>query len=266
MTDLLVRGGVRPWTEHEDVVGGAVTSVSKAFRVLEALLGLHGDAVGVSDLATTAELPKSTVHRLLKEMEAHGFVGRSGIKYRLGPLLTPPPSSGSQTELDVLRKAAFPPMEQLFEQTSGTVHLAVLTGRDVFYVEKITGLGGCRLPSRVGGTAAATCTALGKAILAHSDERALRNVPVHLPRMTPYSVGSLAVLRAQLLEARRTGVAHDREEAAVGFTCVAAPVFAGVRLVGAISVTLPAPRTAERYAQHVVDAAGRVGVFLPPGS
>lgn len=158
--------------------------------MLETLVDVRGEAVGVSDLAHVAELSKSTVHRFLKEKEAHGFVGREGMKYRLGPLLTEMPARTSRSDYDELRNCALPELERLFDRTSATVHLAVLAGAVVLYLEEITAVGGGHMPWRVGGTAPPTCTALGKAVLAFSDDRIRHNIPARLPRMTRYSIAS----------------------------------------------------------------------------
>ena len=69
------------------------------------------------------------------------------------------------------------------------MHLAVLSGPDVVYLDKITRPEGTRLPSRVGGRFPATCTALGKAMLAFSDRSVVKAaLRVPLARVTPYSV------------------------------------------------------------------------------
>lgn len=54
-----------------------------AFALMEALA--HGDEVGLTRLATDAELPKATAHRLLGQLVALGAVQSRSGRYRLGP-------------------------------------------------------------------------------------------------------------------------------------------------------------------------------------
>ena len=84
-----------------------------------------------------------------------------------------------------MRAIAMPYMTELYESTHATVHLAVLDGDDVLYVEKIYGHHGVNLPSRVGGRVPALCTALGKAILAFSaPDRVEAAFTGPIPRLT----------------------------------------------------------------------------------
>ncbi|MGW7439202.1 IclR family transcriptional regulator [Streptomyces sp. NPDC054849] len=66
----------RSGTEGRGVLEGA-------FALMEALA--HGDEVGLTRLATDAELPKATAHRLLGQLVALGAVQSRSGRYRLGP-------------------------------------------------------------------------------------------------------------------------------------------------------------------------------------
>ena len=130
-------------------------------------------------------------------------------------------------------------MEDLFEATHETVHLAVLDGIEILYVEKIMGHRRVRSPSRVAGRMPLYCTAVGKAILAFSPPDLLeRVIEAGLPPRTPYTIVSPKLLRESVAEVARTGVAFDREESLLGLGCAAAPVFGPHHeLVGALSVS-----------------------------
>ncbi|MET1000881.1 MAG: IclR family transcriptional regulator, partial [Acidimicrobiia bacterium] len=138
-----------------------------------------------------------------------------------------------------LRDAALPFMEDLFEATHETVHLAVLDGIEILYVEKIMGHRRVRSPSRVAGRMPLYCTAVGKAILAFSPPELLdRVIEAGLRPRTPYTIVSANLLRESVAEVARTRVAFDREESLLGLGCAAAPVFGPHHeLVGALSVS-----------------------------
>jgi DNA-binding IclR family transcriptional regulator len=235
-----------------------LSSSSKALLLLEVLARADGP-IGVCEVATRAGLSKPTAHRLLKTLEEHQFVGRSGMKYRVGNRLFEMCQAARESEWGALRNASWVVLSELFEQTRSTVHLAVLEGVDVLYLEKITGAGPL-LPTRVGDRYPATCTALGKAMLAFGDQGAIdRVLGQPLVGRTPYSVRTKEQLLGQLGEARQRGYAVEREEARIGRWCVAAPVVRGGRVLGAVSIcSLVGNGSIEGRGQLVVDAARRI--------
>ncbi len=157
-----------------------------------------------------------------------------------------------------LREEALPFMQDLFEATHETVHLAVLDGTEVLYIEKISGHQRVAAGSRIGGRLPAHCTAVGKAIIAVSPPGVLDAVlAAGLARRTAFTITVPSVLRKQLARAARAGVAYEREESDLGVTCAASPVHRfGEQVVAAISVTGPVHRLdPERYGPTVRLAA-----------
>jgi DNA-binding IclR family transcriptional regulator len=218
--------------------GGAGSSVSKALALLRVVVETS-TASRLSDLADAVDLPKSTTHRLLKALEEAGFVGRAGPRYQIGDRAFELAQAAHRSRYGSLRDAAQAPLGQVFVHGSAAVHLAVLEGREVLYLEKLTGRDGCTLPTRVGARMPATCTALGKAILAHSPLAVVRDaLAPPLPRTTAYSIADPRRLVEELGVVRRDGVAWEREEARLGVSCVAAPVLAGGIAVAAVSVSM----------------------------
>jgi DNA-binding IclR family transcriptional regulator len=84
----------------------------------------------------------------------------------------------------------------------------------------------------------AYCTGLGKAMLAFSDAKSVDATISHgLAPRTEYTIVVPDVLRNELGEIVRTGVAYDREESIRGVGCAAAPLRGSGRAIAAISVT-----------------------------
>jgi DNA-binding IclR family transcriptional regulator len=245
-------------------VSAGPSSVAKAASLLLALAHSNGGQGRVSDLAESVGMPKSTAHRLLSELQEEGLVGRSGARYRLGPAWYVLCETARLTEYDEMRDVAAGPLEQLFESRRATVHLAVLDDLAVFYVEKLTGSGGCRVPTRVGSRNPATCTALGKVLLAFSaPDVVARLLAQPLPRLANRSITARNLLLGELVEARRRGVARESGEARDGVACVAAPILVGNRVVAAVSVSRTSdklPSDADAAAVRV--AAARIGSLL----
>lgn len=215
--------------------------LERAFGVLAAFDGSDG-TLSLSELRDRTDLPKSTVHRLASSLVELGMLRRVAGGYVLGRRLF---ELGSRVSAERrLRELAIPFMEDLYETTHETVHLGVLDQEDVLYVEKIHSRSARNVPSWVGGRVPASCTGLGKAMLAHADADAIARVlRSGLPRRSCYSITDANVFRAELERVRRTGVAFDREESVLGVVCVAAPIVDVTgAAVGAISVTGPNSR------------------------
>lgn len=192
---------------------------------------------GIAELAALTGLPKPTVHRLVVELVSLGLLERRDTKILLGLRLF---ELGLSTRMQrELRDIALPYLTDLRTATEKTVHLAVLDGVEVVYIEKLTAPGVPDVASRVGGRLPAYCTGVGKALLAFADAALVEAViEKGLIRQTPYTIAAPGLLRHQIMEIGEQGVAFDREESTTGAVCVACPVFdAATRVVAAISVT-----------------------------
>ncbi|WP_084264617.1 IclR family transcriptional regulator [Actinomadura macra] len=217
-------------------------SVGKALAVLGAFTP-ERPSLGVSEVARRAHMPKSTVHRLLTALVDGGLIAKSGTQYSPGPLLTELAALTNRPDLQRLREAALPYLLDLYEHAHETVHLAVLEGIDVRYVEKIYGHEQVRCPSRVGGHVPAAASALGKAMLAFSDTETVVRASRRLRPFTPYSIVTPRALAVELQAVRDRHLSYDRQENTLGLTCVAAPILGWRgRVVAAVSVTGPVHR------------------------
>ncbi|BBY36895.1 putative transcriptional regulator, IclR family protein [Mycobacterium mantenii] len=220
-------------------------------------------------------LPRSSAHRMLERLVQLRWLRRSGRDYELGMRLV---ELGSlAVHQDRLVRAAGPLLRELHRATGLVVHLAVLDGPDVLYLDKVGASPLAPIPTRVGGRQPAHCTAVGKAILAYRDEDA----PVDLAvRKTRYSIATGAQLAVELSRVRAHGVAFEREESLPGFGCVAAPIGEpgeGQEVKAAVSVCGPMSRmtfdqrliaplrmTAMGIWRHAEDGPHRVAPTLQP--
>lgn len=240
-----------------------VPSVTKALQLLEAFRS-SGPVVGVSEIARLADVPKSTAFRLLAYLEKSGFVERRGRGYSLGQRLFELGNSVPVCRPRGLRDVAMPHLSDLFVATGSVVHLGVLEGTDVVYLEKIFGRTTLQVPTMVGGRMPASSPALGKAILALNGREAIAPVLAKgLSRLTPYSISDPARFLQQLSRVRTEGVAYDREEVMLGMVCVAAPVISQGRAIAAVSASSQTSRFNERVvAAQVRTAAERISQEL----
>lgn len=214
----------------------AVTSVSKALSLLDCFR-LKDTPMGVTELARQTGLPKSTAFRLLAHLEEIGYVERHGKQYRPGWLLFELGTGFDAVQPRGLRSAALPHMADLFALTKQTVHLGALQKDEIIHVARIRGSESVVSPIRYGGRGPATCSAMGKILLAHRPAAEVAKIlDSELPRMTKFSITAPAVLTAQLREARERGYAIEREETGLGLLSVAVPVTYGDKIIAALAL------------------------------
>jgi DNA-binding IclR family transcriptional regulator len=198
------------------------TTVARALRILDAL-GSYPTVSTLSQIARRTGLPKTTVHRLLAELELHEAVERAVAGYRLGVLSLSLANRGSHH--DGLRRAVMPHLMDLYESVGHMVSLAVLQGFTVVYLETLHNR---RLSQAVLSTqrhAPAHVTAAGKLLLAHTPALIDRyDVDVGLEPFTDHTITSIAVLATELARIRREGVAFNREEYVVGLIGMAGAI------------------------------------------
>jgi DNA-binding IclR family transcriptional regulator len=181
-------------------------------------------------LALRTGLPRPTVYRLVNEMVAWGVLERGSGGVRLGMRLF---ELGEMVPgRRDLQTTALPNTNDLAVATGQSVHLAVLDGLEVLYLEKISARSAPELPSRVGGRTPLHCTAVGKSLLAFAEPDIQQQVlSAPRSRRTRRTIVDPRALVYQLDRIRTTKTAFEFEESAAGVARVACPV---VGLNGAV--------------------------------
>ena len=221
-----------------------LTSVKKIGPILE-LFSPERPEWRLTDVARELDMPKSTVHDLLESLVDVGLLatGQRG-RYRLGSGVLSL-SERMRAALD-FRKHALADMQALSDSVLETVALAVLERHEVVYVERVEG----RHPRvrltgiRVGTTAPAHSTAVGKVLLANCEPDAVRLLmDDELRPMTRRTITDMETLERELVRVRARGFAVDLCETAPDIACVAAPIRDRYEtVVAALSVCMPAYR------------------------
>ncbi len=222
---------------------GPVGVLAKVLRVLEALDG-SASGLQLKQVSEQTGINKSTAYRFLAHLETEGYLFRDDAgAYIVGPKLA---RLGSGIAYHAtLRNVSRPVMQRLCELTSETVNLALLDGVNVLYLDVMESSHLFRLVSQVGTRRPLHCTALGKAMLAHTprDERDAIVASLRLERFSPHTITNLARFRKDLERIAQQGYAVDDEEAGLGARCVSAPIFdQSGKVAAAISVSGPVTR------------------------
>jgi DNA-binding IclR family transcriptional regulator len=246
-----------------------MNALARGLLVLDELVRA-GQPLGVTEIARRLEIDKSATHRLLAVLIASGFVEQDATTrmYR--------PTSkliwlGSRllARFDV-RDLALPYLRELALKTGFAAHLVVLAQGRALYVGQERSPSTITVDIPIGGVAPATCTAVGKALLADLPPDELMPYLEQIERHTPHTIVEPERVRAELTVTRERGFSIDDEEFHLGVRCVAAPIrdHAG-RAAAAIGVSGPAadlhhellPRVAASVCQVAEVISARMGHY-----
>jgi DNA-binding IclR family transcriptional regulator len=232
-----------------------IASVNNALLLL--LLFREQPRVRLTDACKYLGVAHSTAHRLLAMLAHHGFVQQEPLTraYIAGPALV-------EVGLAVVgslnvREQARPMMEELAAETGETVHLGVLEGDQVRYVDAVESERALRVVARTGTLVPAHCTSLGKALLGQlTDQQVAELYPASaepFSARTDKSITTQAKLLKEVSRARARGYAVNAGETEddVGSVAVAFRDFAG--RPAAIAVAAPTSRLTTPRISHIGD-------------
>ena len=220
-----------------------IESVDNALRVL-LLLGERPE-FRLTDVSQYLGVASSTAHRVLAMLQYRGFVRQNDRTKLYGP-----GSALTGVAFSVLQRFDFrstlrPFLERLNAELEETVHLAMLDGSTVRFIDAIESPKAVRVASRLGRSIPASCTSAGKVMLAQLSTPELHALLPHdeLQVLTKRSISTRSELEAELMRVRERGYATSMEESEVGVRSVAvafSTVSTPARI--AFNVAVPASR------------------------
>ncbi|HKX69459.1 MAG TPA: IclR family transcriptional regulator C-terminal domain-containing protein [Intrasporangium sp.] len=220
-----------------------IESIARGFDVIKAFEpGPTG--MSLSDVATATGLARPTARRILRTLEALGYVrsveGRHTLTPRVLELgLTYVQSMG-------LWDTARPHLEQLVTQTHESSSIAQLDGSDIVYVARVSVPKIIALAVHIGTRFPAPATSLGKVLLADLSPEQLDRTLAEPSRsgVEARHLPARAELEGILRDVRAKGWAATDEQLARGVRSVAVPLRNGDgRVVAAVNVTVHAAET-----------------------
>jgi IclR family KDG regulon transcriptional repressor len=234
-----------------------INSVLRAAKLLECF-SLEKPALTNSQLAKMLGVHKSTITRLVYSLEEAGFLRKDqktseySLTYRLFRI-------GSVYINQIgFRTEARPLLSELASSIQETVHLAVLSDFEVFYIDKFEGAKSVGMMSRVGNKSPAYCTGVGKVLLAFLAEDDLNRYlnTVELKRYTSNTINNPEELKRHLQKIRQQGYTMDDSEHEADIKCAAAPLHdASGKVVASISIAGPRFRiNRERMKKEILPA------------
>lgn len=203
-----------------------IQSVDRALQILD-LFDDQNKEMKITDISARTGLNKSTLHALLKTLQARGYIDQNedNGRYRLGMKLV---ERGNFiiSSIDI-RTACNRFLVDLSTKTGQTTHLGILDAGHGVYIDKVEGQAAIITYSRIGRQLPLHCTAMGKVLVAFQDEQARKRIlqDYSYDPMTPRTITGENTFLQEIATVREQGFAIDEQEHVKGVRCAAVPIF-----------------------------------------
>lgn len=201
-----------------------VPAIDKCFAILD-LLVQSKEPMGISDISGQLGLNKSTVFNIghtlrdldVLEIERNGKFGFGTRFYILANM------AGKRSTLIQLAR---PYLEQINEKTNLSIFLGLRSDCQAILIDKIDSAHGIKVSSEIGMLMPPLAGAGIKAMLCQLPDESIDEIlsRTELKKYTRFSIIDKAAYKAELLEARKQGIAYDLGEYIDGMLGFAVPI------------------------------------------
>ena len=243
---------------------GSIQSIERAAAILRLLSG-RSRRLGVGDLSGELELPKGTVHGLLRTLQKVGYVEQDPetAKYQLGAALLH--MGSTYLDSNELRTRALNWSDALAARTSEAVRIGTLHDRQVLVVHHVFRPDDSLQALDVGSLLPAHATALGKVLLAHHPFALAEVIREGLESFTDATICDPDRLERELASIAQRGWAAEIGELRAGRVSIAAAItdrtghnVGAIGIVGSPERLLAARQPRGELVDRVRDAAQAV--------
>jgi IclR family transcriptional regulator, KDG regulon repressor len=202
-----------------------VPALERANLIIE-LIANHPSQLRLIDLSKKLEINKSSMYSLLNTLEAIGWIKKDKKDfYILGPVLGSY-SSAYFSQYDILETFSLEAGNSI-KIVDEHIQLGTMVGKEVFYLAREDGSSPARLVTDPGMKFPAYASAIGKINLTQLDYEELVDLYPEkvFEKKTENTVQNVDELWEQLVKAKKDGFITEEQEGAIGFCCVAAPIY-----------------------------------------
>jgi DNA-binding IclR family transcriptional regulator len=245
-----------------------INSILRASNILRSLSG-EKTHLKISELARQLGLDRSTTYRILLSLEKCRLVEKDKKtgEYSLG-LAAFEIGNTYLRRMDFI-KTSKPIMMELALKIQETVHLAVLSDTEIFYVDKVDSPRTVGVMSKIGQRGPVYCTALGKVLLAYQPEEEQTRIirKIKLVPFTSKTITSKHKLIEELKVIRRQGYALDHREIEEDVECIGGPIRDHLgNVIAALSISGPQKKIntpgEKQFVSSVVEATALISSML----
>ncbi len=243
--------------------------LKKAVEVIK-LIVRENKPLGVTDIARTLSLSKSTTFGILKSLEEEGFLVKDGHskKYSTGNILFELSKKILRTT-DVALTAR-PHLARLAAAVDETVFLGIREDDSVKVLEVVEPQKEFKISSSVGTTFALTAGVFGKIFLSSMENREVVELLSQkgLRKYTDNSIVDIDQFLHEIARTRVQGYAIDLEEYLKGMRAIAALIYSGHFPVAAVWIVGFTSSMSDDKLPHMInslrDAAEEISTRLSP--
>ncbi|WP_397452559.1 IclR family transcriptional regulator [Pseudomonas sp. NA-150] len=200
------------------------SSITRVMEIIEAV-AQASSAPSPADLAFMLDIPKPSLHRLLQQIQAEGFL-QTNLR---GAIV--PSERLHHIAMGVIYASRYKAqrqaiLRQLAEELDETCGIAMPDGIDMVYHDRVQSSWPLQLHLPVGTHVPMWCTASGKLYLSTFSESRRRQIieSLSLKRMARNTLTQAEALEAQLKAIRKSELAVDNEEFVDGMVACAVPI------------------------------------------
>ncbi|MEC9367952.1 MAG: IclR family transcriptional regulator, partial [Pseudomonadota bacterium] len=228
-----------------------------------------GRPLTVAELVVLLDVPKPTMHRIVRQLDHEGLLMREPQSrgYGPGPRLFNFAINVVQTAMRSGPRHAV--LSKLSARTGETCNFGMISGNAAVYLDRIEAAWPFGLKFEPGSRVPLHCTSMGKLFLAYQPKRR-RDQLLHggsLYRYTKNTITDPDELESQFVAIRKRGYSIDDQEFLDGVICLAVPVHDNKgQVCAAIAISAPQARMqiedAERHVPEMLKAVSEVEGFL----
>ena len=245
-----------------------VQSLERGLAVIQAF-GPDSPEMTISEVAEATGTTRATARRFLLTLEQLGHVRTNGKRFAL----TPHVLGLGYAYLSSLEwwHTAQPAMEDAVHELQESCSAAVLDGRDVIYVARVSATRIMSINLSIGTRLPAHVTSLGRVLLSHQPPEALDTYLADFvsQKYTERTKTSPEELREAIETARLKGYALVDQELETGLRSLAVPIYdRNGRILAALNVGTHAARTrldemTSRFLPVLHEASRKITAQLP---
>ncbi|WP_392560081.1 IclR family transcriptional regulator [Orbus mooreae] len=235
-------------------------SLFRGLQLIE-VLSNYPNGCPLATLAEKASMNKSTVHRILQELQSCGYVTATQTfgSYRLTAKFVAV-GQKALSSLNIINVAA-PHLEKLNLTTGETVNFSMFEREQAVFIYKLEPtMGMLKTRAYIGQPLSLYCSAMGKIFLAYHPNRKYvdhywqQNNDL-IRQLTVNTITRLEDMHNELSTIRQTAIAYDKEENEIGVSCIALPIFDVAHKVNySVSISL----STARLQQHDINGITKV--------
>ena len=201
-----------------------IPNIARALKILESL-AREENGYSISELAQKFEIPVNSTFRIIKSLEAFGYVEEDSRRYFTTSRMLYLGYAGMnkkglvQNSLDM--------MHLLRDDINETVMLGTLVSNQVVIIEQLPSFEYVKFTTDIGHRVPVYASAPGKAILANlpqAEQDAVLN-HINFKRFNDNTIPGRRVMQEEIDRICSQGYSIDNGEEITGIICVAAPVF-----------------------------------------